>query len=160
MVARVLRTIRTNKRYAIIGGAAAACIVALLIFQGGALFDMAGKGGSWMIGKVVRSVAYKDTAPATAAGKQAPRPQAKTAGIPLPAEKVSPEDAPIATVETAPEEPPVALESAQPETPPVTAAPEGAEEVSAPAEEALAQVPAPSIEESFRHRFEPYRSPR
>ncbi len=63
MVARLLQTIQTNKRAVLFAGSGFVALAVALIFQGDAIFGAAGKGGSWVVSKVVHKVAYKSTAP-------------------------------------------------------------------------------------------------
>lgn len=71
MVERLRHTIQTNKRAVIIGSALVVGLLALLAFQGKALFQAAGGAGSSVVDKVVGSVAYKDKAPAPEQGTEA-----------------------------------------------------------------------------------------
>ncbi|NNE09351.1 MAG: hypothetical protein HKN20_12390, partial [Gemmatimonadetes bacterium] len=79
MVERLRHTIQTNKRAVAIGSVLVVGLLALLAFQGRALFQAAGGAGSSVVDKVVGSVAYKDKAPAPAPSTE-PNQQAAVAG--------------------------------------------------------------------------------
>ena len=150
MATRIIQTIRTNKRLAIIAGSIAVCVGTLLVLQGGVLFDAAGRGTSWVVGKVVHSVAYKEVSPE---GKVVERkePAAQVAQVRLPADEVSPGTLPMVVEEQSSS----VVESVPPPVGEIDAeeAPVATEALSAPPQEE-----EPSIEESFLSTFEPYRS--
>ncbi len=155
MAAGIFRSIRTNRRAALIAGALAACSAALLAFQGGAVINGASRGASWVVGRVVKSIAYRDVSDAPPDGN------VKAAGakvlpteatVSLRAESLSP---------TAPGTPAASAQDAPFSTDATgkSDAPPNAPTVSRTEE----TFPAPATEEEpeetrFLSTFEPYRS--
>lgn len=153
MATRIIQTIRTNKRYAIIAGSLAVCVGALLILQGHVVFDAVGRGASWLVGRTVRSVAYQNVSSDEEKQAAMPdRPAAQIAQVRLPADEVSP------VIES--EEPGMApgaaaaAETAPPAVPEGMAADEAASEGVAPP----VRADEPPAHKSFLSTFESYRS--